>query len=726
MDRFVNRTFTITGLHCAGCAARATEALRSCAGVQEAQINLISKEARVCYDPERCTPQLLEQCISDTGYQLHTGLSGSEDAELIASREYQRMKDAMLVALVHIGPMMVLSMGYMHNWWAGVVQAVLSLVVMCYSGRDFYRRALKQLRGGGAGMDLLVALSTSVAYIYSLIQLFLPRLGVETVAGGHWYFEASSMIITFVLVGKVLEMRAGRSASSAIRSLMRLRPETAMLITGQGDEEVSVSSIHPDVLLRLRPGERVAVDGVVVEGDGYVDEQMLSGEPLPRHKSSGDKVFAGTINTEGSLIYRATQTGANTLLYRIIKLVNEAQGSRAPIQSLVDRVARVFVPVIVALSLVTLLVWGFSGADDAWTHGIVSMVSVLIIACPCALGLATPMAVMVGIGRSAKEGILIKNAECLEVANAVQAIVLDKTGTLTHGAPMVTSITHLSGDEARTRSILKALESRSQHPISRAITSYLQSSPVVELEDFVSFTGRGLRASYEGEVYFVGSRRWMQELGIATPEAADSVLMRVYMANETTLLSYLDIEDKVREGAKEAIQALHERGLSVYLLTGDEERVAHSLAHRLGIRHYKASVLPEEKEAFVRELQAKGLKVAMVGDGINDSAALASADLSVAMGEGSDIAMQTAMATLRGSDPRQIVRLLQLSHATIRTIQINLFWAFAYNLLAVPIAAGVLIPLTGYQMNPMLASLAMTLSSLSVVASSLRLARRKL
>lgn len=726
MSRFIDRTFTITGLHCASCAARATEVLRTTSGVAEAHIHLISNEVRVSYDPELCTPVLLETRISEAGYQLHTGLSSREDAELIATREYQRMRRAMLVALVHIAPMMILSMGYMHAWWSGAVQAVLSLGVMCYSGRDFYRRAYRQLRSGGAGMDLLVALSTSVAYLYSLVQLVLTGLGVGGVGAGHWYFEVSSMIITFVLVGKVLEMRAGRTAGSAIRALMNLRPETAIQIDEGGDEEVAVSSILPNALLRLRSGERVAVDGVVVSGMGYIDEQMLSGEPLPKCKTEGDKIFAGTINTEGSLVYRATQTGADTLLYRIIKLVNDAQGSRAPIQSLVDRVARVFVPIIVLLALLTLLVWGFSGTTDAWRYGLVSMMSVLIIACPCALGLATPMAIMVGIGRAAREGILIKDAESLEVASTVQAVVIDKTGTLTHGSPAVSRITHLSGDEATTLSVLKALESRSQHPISRAITTYLSDAAAVDLESFTALAGRGLQGVYEGVHYRVGSLRWMQELGLSVAAAEGSVLMRVYLANESAILAYIDIEDSLRPGAEEAVKSLHSRGLSVYLLTGDEERVARSLASRLGIRHYKASVLPEEKEAFVRELQRGGLRVAMVGDGINDSAALAAANLSVAMGEGSDIAMQTAMATLRGSDPRQIVRLIELSSATLRTIRMNLFWAFAYNVLAVPIAAGVLIPLTGYQMNPMLASLAMTLSSLSVVANSLYLSRRKL
>lgn len=727
MSNSVQRTFTITGLHCAGCAARATEALKGFPGVEDAQINLVSKEARIRYRLDLCTPERLQELISSLGYQLHIGQWSSADADLIAEREYRRMRRATILALILAVPIMILSMGYMHEQWSVITQAILTLVVMGYSGAPFYRRAWLQLRGGGAGMDLLVSLSTLVAYLYSLFGLLFPDLLRSLGQEPHAYFEASSMIITFVLLGKLLEMRAGRTANSAIRALIGLRPETAMAITPEGDREVAVEAIMPDTLLRLRPGERIAVDGLVEEGEAYVDERMLSGEPLPRHKQLGDEVFAGTINTEGSLVYRALKTGQDTLLSRIIRLVHEAQGSRAPIQSLVDRVARVFVPVIVLVALISFVSWLLLAPEEGFSRGLVALMSVLIIACPCALGLATPIAIMVGIGRAARMGILVKNAESLEVAAHINAVVMDKTGTLTYGEPRVSSIQWYSTESSEASSILLALEQRSQHPLSKAIARTLEGISPAEIEDFTSITGRGLKGSFQGESYFVGSHRWMQELGHRPETAeAESSLIRIYIASERQLLGHIDIDDELRPSSLDAVASLHQRGIKVYMLTGDEERVARTVAQRLGLEHWRAEVLPEDKEAFVRELQRSGLRVAMVGDGINDSAALASADLSIAMGAGSDIAMESSMATLRSSDPAQIVRLIDLSAATLRTIRGNLFWAFAYNVLAVPVAAGVLIPLTGHQMNPMLASLAMTLSSLSVVGNSLRLGKVRL
>ena len=617
--------------------------------------------------------------------------------------------------------------------YGGAIMALLSAPVVFWLGRGFFVNAWQQLRHRSATMDTLVALSTGIAYLFSLFNLVFPEFWLSRGVEPHVYFEAAAVIIAFILLGRTLEEKAKGDTTASLKKLIGLQPKNAIVVAADGTQtEIPISRIRVGDLLAVRPGEKIAVDGAVCEGDSYVDESMLSGEPLPVHKEPGTKVFAGTINQKGSFRFRAEKVGAATMLAQIIRMVQEAQGSKAPVQKLADKIAGIFVPAIIGIALLSFVLWLVFDPSGGLTHGILAAVTVLVIACPCALGLATPTAVMVGIGKGAEKGILIRDAVSLETAGKIDTVVMDKTGTLTEGKPVVTDIVWANGDD-RAKAVFFSLEKLSEHPLADAVVHYFAGVPTLNVERFGSLTGKGIEGTVDGVRYFAGSRRLLDEQGIVVGKELNIEAQRlsaeaksiVWFADSEQALAVAAIADRIKDSSVEAVRELQAAGIDVYMLTGDSRAVAGHIAEKAGIRHFEAEILPQDKAAFVKRLQTLGHKVAMAGDGINDSAALAQADLSIAMGGGSDIAMDVAQMTIISSDLRKIPEAIQLSKQTVRTIRQNLFWAFIYNLVGIPVAAGALYPVSGFLLNPMIAGAAMALSSVSVVANSLRLKYRR-
>ena len=629
-------------------------------------------------------------------------------------------------------PVAVIGMFFMDIPLANPIMWLLATPVLGWCGRSFFVNAWRQLRHRTVTMDTLVALSTGIAYLFSLFNMLWPEFWLARGIQPHVYFEASSVIIAFILLGRLLEARAKENTTTAIRKLMGLQPRTVTLVVNGERREVPIEQVRPGDAVLVRPGERIAVDGRIADGASYVDESMLTGEPVAVRKEPGAEVFAGTINQKGSFTFRAEKVGTDTLLARIIRMVQDAQGSKAPVQQRVDRIAAVFVPVIISVALLAFVLWLLLDPADGLTHGMLALVTVLIIACPCALGLATPTAITVGIGKAAEEGILIRDAESLEAARRIDTVVLDKTGTLTEGRPEVTDEAWLGGDRTPA-AVLAALERLSEHPLAEAVVAHLKEAAPVSVTGFESLTGRGVRGIANGTAYLAGSETLLREQGRQIdPELArqaarwlDEAKTVIWLADERQALGVLAVADTIRESAPQAVRRLHEAGITVWMVTGDNENTARAIAARAGIEHWKSGVLPDGKCAFIRSLQEQGHRVAMTGDGINDSAALAQADLSIAMGGGSDIAIDVAQMTIVSSDLNRIPDAIALSVRTVRTIRQNLFWAFIYNLIGVPIAAGVLYPVCGFLLNPMIAGAAMAFSSVSVVTNSLRLKWRK-
>ena len=548
------------------------------------------------------------------------------------------------------------------------------------------------------------------------------------------YFEAAGVIIAFILLGRMLEEKAKSNTSSAIKKLMGMAPENVLLIDENGIQTVTrITDVKVGDMLLVKPGEKIAVDGKVISGVSFVNESMISGEPVPVEKSKGTPVFAGTINQKGSFQFMAEKVGGDTMLAHIIKMVQDAQGSKAPVQKLVDKIAGIFVPVVIGIAILSMIVWILVGGDHGLTHGLLALVTVLVIACPCALGLATPTAIMAGIGKGAENGILIKDADSLERAKKVNAIILDKTGTITEGKPVVTDILWLNNDSANA-AYLASLENQSEHPLADAVVQFLGEKKLFPVEDFQSITGAGASGIIKKEFFYVGNFALLKKneivVNVQFKEKMDEWLLQaktvVFFANKTEVLAMIAIADKIKPTSEKAIKDLQDAGLEVYMLTGDNAATAKAISDQLGIKNYKAEVLPEHKADFVKELQRKGKVVAMVGDGINDSSALAQADVSIAMGHGSDIAMDVAKMTIISSDLGKIPKAIKLSRLTVSTIHQNLFWAFFYNLIGIPIAAGILYPINGFLLNPMIAGAAMAFSSVSVVSNSLRLKLLKL
>ncbi len=705
---------------CAACVARVENTLKNQKGVAGASVSLASNSAQVDYDPQVVSAGDLKKAVQDAGYDLlvpedaddESDLDSESAAEAEAERQreddYQSLRRDMILAVVLAALIMLVGMGFQPFPGKGWVLAVMAAVSVFWCGRRFIRTAWKQARHGSSNMDTLVALSTCISFFFSLFNLIFPQVWTSRGLEARLYFESSSMIVAFILLGRVLEERAKRGTTASIRQLIGLQPRQVSVRVGE--------------FVQVRPGERIPVDGVVAEGSSFVDESMLTGEPLPDRKQAGSKVYAGTINQKGALTVRAEKVGKDTMLSAIIRMVRDAQGSKARIQQTVDKVAAIFVPVIIGISLLTFLCWAFL-ADDGIARGLLSMVTVLVIACPCSLGLATPTALIAGIGKGASQGILIRDADSLQVASLVSTVVLDKTGTLTVGHPEVTDIQWID-DTARQdgEGILKAMEARSEHPLAEAILRSLSEVDAADgVEAFESMPGEGIRAVHDGRRYFVGNRA-PQKCSISDTWRAEGKTVMFFHDYER-VLAVIAVADAIRDSSARAVRQLKEAGVKAVLLTGDNEDAARVVASQVGIEEVHAGMFPQDKALYIKNLQASGKKVAMVGDGINDSAALAQADLSVAMGQGSDIAISTAMVTIVASDLEKLPQLFKLSRKTSRIIRENLGWAFLYNVIAVPVAAGLFYPVSGFVLNPMIAAAAMALSSVLVVTNSLRLRR---
>lgn len=725
-----SRTFPVLEMSCAVCAARVEKIIAAQAGVEKAVVNFAAATVTVTYDDSLTSPDMLQRAVRQGGYDLvvEDGPNSTDEAEVCRRKSYHRLRRRAGWAVVLAVPLIVTGMFFMHRSWSGVVTCLLATPIVFGLGRDFFTGAWKQLRHRSANMDTLVAISTGTAYFFSLFNLLFPDFWRSRGLEPHVYFEASGVVVAFILLGRMLEERAKAGTSSAIRRLMGFQPKTVTLIDDDDREQVvPIEQIRPGCLVLVRPGERVAVDGVVVGGHSYVDESMLSGEAIAVEKKPGEKVFAGTINQKGSFRFRAQEVGTGTVLSQIIRLVQEAQGSKAPVQRLVDRVAAVFVPAILSVAVLTFIVWINLSPDHGFTYGLLAAVTVMVIACPCALGLATPTAIMVGIGKGADMGILVKNAESLEMARKIDTVVLDKTGTITEGRPCVTDTVVANGGVLPAEALC-SLEKLSEHPLAEAITAHLRCQ-TTDVENFESLSGRGVRGSIGGKLYMAGNLRLLRENGVDIGEElieraqafAREAKTMVWFADEKRAIALLAVSDRVKATSATAVARLKEMGLDVCMLTGDNAATAAAIARQTGIDLYEAEMLPAGKADFIKKLQADGKKVAMAGDGINDSAALAQADLGFAMGQGSDVAMDVAQITIMSSDPVRIADAIRLSAKTVRTIRQNLFWAFIYNIVSVPVAAGILYPLGGFLLNPMIAGAAMAMSSVSVVANSLRL-----
>lgn len=728
---FETLSLPVEGMTCASCVARVEKTLKKVEGVANASVNLATEKATIEFDSSRVNIEELQRVVADAGYTLV--VPNGEAANAAKPRSFEGNNEAIALRkeLLFAGaltvPIMLLSMMSMTDWYMRIspvsmettnkILLILTTPVLFVSGKRFFKGFWSATKHFTADMNTLVAVGTGAAFVYSAAVVLFPL----NFSNAHVYFDTTATIITLILFGKFLEMRAKSKASDAIRKLMGLQPKTARVVRNGIERDISIEEVMVNDLVIVRPGERVPVDGIIAAGRSTFDEAMVTGESMPVEKREGDKVIGGTINTNGSVELRATAVGKNTLLAHIVKLVEEAQGSKAPIQSLADKIASVFVPVVITIAVVTFLLWYFVGGIG-FTHALVNFIAVLIIACPCALGLATPTAIMVGTGTGAKSGVLIKNAESLERIHRVNTIVLDKTGTLTEGKPIVTDVVPLNGfSKEHLLRYAASLESKSEHPLAKAIVEHARAEaiPFVEVEEFESTAGMGVAGRVEAARVAIGtarpslngSERMMQEFA---SQGKTLVVVRI----DEVLAGVIAIADALKPTSGEAVEELSAMNIATIMLTGDNEQTAKAIAARAGIARVIAGVLPEEKANHIKALQANGNIVAMVGDGINDAPALAQADVGIAMGTGTDIAMDAADMTIMQGDLRKLAQAIKLSSAVLRTIKQNFFWAFAYNVVGIPLAAfGVL--------NPMIAAAAMAFSSVSVVSNSLRLRRVK-
>ena len=726
------KVLPVLEMSCAVCAGNVESTVQALSGVEKASVNFAAGTLTVTYNPSVITLEVMQAAVQAAGYDL---IVEAEDPvamqEEKARMHYKILRRNTIGAWTLSIPLALLGMVFMHVPFGNWIMMVLALAIMIFFGRSFYVNGVRHALKGKANMDTLVALSTSIAFLFSLFNTLCPGFWLGKGLEPHVYYEASGVIIAFVLLGKLMEERAKNSTSSAIKGLMGLQPKTARLVTDGREEEVPISNLQVGNVVSVRPGEKIPVDGTLLQGSSSVDESMLSGEPIPVEKNAGDRVLAGTINQKGAFTMEATSVGGTTVLAQIVQMVQSAQGSKAPVQRIVDKISGIFVPVVVLLSFLTFVCWLVIGGESYFSYALLSAVSVLVIACPCALGLATPTALMVGMGKGAEQHILIKDAFALENLCKVDTVVLDKTGTLTEGVPVVTDSYWISDDNIRYLDVLYTAEQKSEHPLASAILCWLEESgaKVCEAENFESLTGRGVRIQVEGVTYWAGSQGLLDIFQAGIPEKVRKQIGQwqedgqsvVFYGQETRLLAVLAISDRIKPTSAEAVKELKKQGIEVHLLTGDGVRTAERVAATLDIGYYKAEVMPNDKEEYIISLQQQGKKVAMVGDGINDSQALARADVSIAMGKGTDIPMDVAMVTLITSDLLLLPGAVRLSKQTVRLIYQNLFWAFIYNVIGIPLAAGVLFPINGLLLNPMLASAAMAFSSVSVVLNSLRL-----
>ena len=731
----------VTGMTCAACAARIERTLNQAEGVEQASVNLATERATVRFDPSRTGVEQIVEKIRGAGYDAivpapSATMEAGEDAQArVRHEEYAKLRLKFAIAALLAFPVLLIAMSHgriaaLDFPGAGWIQLYLTTPVVFYCGAQFYRGAWAAFKHRAADMNTLIAVGTGAAYIYSTAAV----ISGATDAHGMLlpvYFEAAAVIIALILLGKMLEARAKGRTSEAIKRLIGLQAKTATVIRNGGEIEIPLSSVVHGDMLRVRPGEKIPVDGIVREGASSIDEAMLTGESLPVDKEIGDTVFGGTINKTGSFVFEATKVGRETMLARIVEMVEQAQGSKAPIARLADVVSGIFTPVVLSIAIATFAIWFVLAPEETrFTLALVNFVSVLIIACPCALGLATPTAIMVGTGLGAERGILVRSGESLEVAHRVSTVVLDKTGTITMGVPAVTEIVARGIDERALLAIAAAAETGSEHPVAKAIVRRAIDNNLAlpTATGFRAMPGQGMRAQVDGRRVLLGNASLMRQNGVSLDSLGDDTA-RIAGRGETAIAIALDgdvagvigIADQVRPESKEAVRALHAMGVDVVMITGDNESSALAVAGAVGIDKVRANVLPAEKASEVRRLRGNGEVVAMVGDGINDAPALAEADVGIAIGSGTDVAIEAADMTLLRGDLRRVVSAIRLSRATIGTVRQNLFWAFVYNVIGIPLAAGALYPLTGWLLSPVIASAAMSLSSVSVLANSLRL-----
>ena len=721
----------ISGMSCAACAVSVESMLKETEGIQSATVNYANQSAIITLENEGVDLSVAKKNIQSIGYDLLININNQEDLEAIKSAELNLLKRNTLYSGLLALPVFLIGMFWMNFPYANIIMWTLTTPILAVFGRSFFINSVKQGKIGNANMDTLVALSTGVAYLYSSFNTFFPHWLESRGIEPHVYFEAAAVIIFFILLGRLMESRAKAGTSEALKNLIGLQPTDLIVIRDGEPIKMNVADVQAGETILVKPGQKIPLDGILTEGQSYVDESMLTGEPIALDKNIGDNVFAGTINQAGSFKFKSNKSKSDTLLSSIIARVKQAQGSKAPIQKTVDKVTGIFVPTVLAIAVITFIIWSLSGTEDATLRGMLSAITVLVIACPCALGLATPTAIMVGIGKAASKGILIKDAESLETGKKIDTLILDKTGTITEGKPGVKEVLWKSGiDSKALASIFYALEEKSEHPLAAAVTEHFaEEKTSIDLAEFSSFTGKGVLGKYADKTYYIGNLKWLESLGInidkTLAQTAENILdngdIVIYLAEDNQLVGVVSIADKVRETSKVAISKLRKMGIEVHMLTGDQKKTAASIAEKVGIDHFQSGMLPQDKGEYIKKLQQKGHRVAMTGDGINDSEALVLADLGIAMGAGTDIAMETAQVTLMHSDLMAISELLKLSKETVATIRQNLFWAFIYNIIGIPIAAGILYPISGFLLNPMIAGSAMALSSLSVVGNSLRL-----
>lgn len=729
-------TFPVTGMTCGACQSRVQRALTAEPGVIDASVNLVTKSAAVRYDATAVTPARLVEAVRATGYEAELPAAGESHSHSAARHEHAEVEEtreltikAVVSVLVGIAAMGI-SMFSMGSQGANYALLALTAGILAWAGHDIYRRAWMATRHRSADMNTLVALGTGSAFVYSLIATIAPSLFARNGIAPNVYYEAVIFIIGLVLAGRAIEARATRKTSDALRRLVTLLPPIARVEQNGAWVEKPLDDVRSGEAVLIRPGERIPVDGVVIDGESEVDESMLTGEPLPVAKTVGDNVVGGTVNTTGSFRYRATSVGAESVLARIVGLMRDAQSSRAPIQRLADRVSAIFVPSVVAVAVVTFIVWYFAGGSAGLPRAISAAVSVLIIACPCAMGLAVPTAVMVATGRGAELGLLIKGGEALQRAGDVNTVVLDKTGTVTEGTPAVVSVMSLgSMDKAEVLGYAAALEKHSEHPVAAAIVrAAKENAPAHSVREFKSLTGAGVSGKVNHRDVAVGNVRLMREIGVSgevgrrTPESVkQGAATELYVAIDHRIAGVILVSDSLRPTSRDAVRELEAMGIEVMLLTGDRRSSAESVATAIGVNTVIAEVFPEDKVKEIRSLQEGGRVVAMVGDGINDAPALAQSDVGISMPKGTDIAIEASDIALMRSDLRGVPAAISLSRQTMAIMKQNLFWAFVYNVIGIPIAAGVLYPVTGVMLSPVIASAAMALSSISVVANSLRL-----
>lgn len=732
----IKKRYPVMNMTCASCASSSQNILKMQPGVVDAKVNYANTEAEIEFIPGLTDAQKLKEALLSVGYDLMIDESdeAKDSLEELHRKNYENLKKRTIWAIVLSVPLVIIGMFFMDMPYANYIMWALATPIIFVLGKQFFTGAWKQLKHRSSNMDTLVAMSTGIAYLFSVFNTLFPEFWHQRGLHAHVYFETAGVVIAFILLGKVLEERAKGNTSSAIKKLIGMQPKTVTVVHEGGHQmELPIASIKVGNIILVKPGEKIAVDGEVISGTSFVDESMISGEPVAVEKQNGDKVFAGTLNQKGSFQFKATKVGSDTLLAQIIKMVQDAQGSKAPVQKLVDKIASVFVPVVLIISVLTLIAWIILGGENGFTQGLLAMVTVLVIACPCALGLATPTAIMVGVGKGAEHGILIKDAESLESAQKLNAVVLDKTGTITEGKPVVNELNWFISEKEKFEPLLYSIEKQSEHPLADAIVSHLNSlhneNEFINGIQVENSSGKGIIGKYENESYFIGNPKFIQEQNLElNPEInnwMDSELNQartvILFSNSKEILAGISISDSIKTSSKEAVRKLQDLGIEVYMQTGDNESTAKAVAEQVGIKHFRAGVLPEDKVNFIKELQQQGKIVAMVGDGINDSAALAQSNVGIAMGKGSDIAIESAKMTILSNDLLKIPEAIKLSKQTVSTIKQNLFWAFIYNIIGIPIAAGILYPLNGFLLNPMLAGAAMALSSVSVVTNSLRL-----